>query len=232
MGEKTILVIDDDKDIRDLINIYLENEGYIVLKAENGKMAMEILKNNDVDLIILDIMMPEMDGIEFCIKVRNSHHMPIIMLSAKTQDIDKISGLTSGADDYLTKPFNPLELVARVKSQLRRYLKWNAPQNMPESVEISINNLSINIATHEVKIGEREINLTPTEFAILELLARNRGIVFSIDRIYEKVWGDSAFETDHTVVVHIQNIRKKIEDNPRKPEYIKTVWGVGYKLEN
>jgi len=232
MANQTILVVDDDKDIRNLIEIYLENEGYGVIKAEDGKKAMEILHDIKVDLIILDVMMPGLNGIEFCINVRSYHHMPIIMLSAKIQDIDKITGLTSGADDYLTKPFNPLELIARIKSQLRRYLKWHLPQSEQDPDEVFIKNLVLNNATHEVKVGGCKVNLTPTEFAILELLVRNKGIVFSIEKIYEKVWEDSFYETDNTVVVHIQKIRKKIETNPRKPEFIKTVWGVGYKVEN
>jgi DNA-binding response OmpR family regulator len=189
------------------------------------------LEKNDIDLIILDIMMPQMDGIDTCIKIREEKNMPIIMLSAKSEDMDKILGLTTGADDYLTKPFNPLELIARVKSQLRRYKRFNNPPEKKEGI-IEIDDLIIDSNTHEVKVSSKEVKLTPREFDILELLARNRGIVFSIEKIYEKVWGEEFFESDNTVMVHIRKIREKIEDNSKKPRYIKTVWGVGYKIEN
>lgn len=230
MAKGTILVVDDEKEIRDLIDIYLKNEGYHVLKASDGRMALDVLQKDQVDLIILDIMMPELDGIQACLKIREEKNMPIIMLSAKSEDTDKILGLTAGADDYMSKPFNPLELVARIKSQLRRYTQFN-PITPERDGELEIDDLSISIATHEVKMGGREVKLTPTEFAILELLAHNRGIVFSIKKIYETVWGEDFFESDNTVMVHIRKIREKTEDNPRKPQYIKTVWGVGYKIE-
>ncbi|KJR46723.1 Phosphate regulon transcriptional regulatory protein PhoB (SphR) [Desulfosporosinus sp. I2] len=223
-------MVDDEKEIRDLIDIYLKNEGYFVLKASDGRMALDILQKDLVDLIVLDIMMPELDGIQACLKIREEKNMPIIMLSAKSEDTDKILGLTAGADDYMSKPFNPLELMARIRSQMRRFTQFN--QLTPETEgEMEIDDLSINIATHEVKVGGREVKLTPTEFAILELLAHNRGLVFSIKKIYETVWGEDFFESDNTVMVHIRKIREKIEDNPRKPQYIKTVWGVGYKIE-
>lgn len=233
MEKETILIVDDEKEIRDLIDIYLKNEGYNTLKAENGMAALELLKNNNIDLILLDIMMPKMDGIETCMKIREDKNTPIIMLSAKSEDIDKIMGLTTGADDYITKPFNPLELVARVKSQLRRYLKLNEfkkPDNKNGFIEVD--DLIININTHEVKVGSKDVKLTPREFDILSLLAENRGIVFSIEKIYETVWKESFMESENTVMVHIRKIREKIEQNPRKPIYIKTVWGVGYKIEN
>lgn len=233
MEKETILIVDDEKEIRDLIDIYLKNEGYNTLKAENGISALELLKNNNIDLILLDIMMPKMDGIETCMKIREDKNTPIIMLSAKSEDIDKIMGLTTGADDYITKPFNPLELVARVKSQLRRYLKLNEfkkPDNKNGFIEVD--DLIININTHEVKVGSKDVKLTPREFDILSLLAENRGIVFSIEKIYETVWKESFMESENTVMVHIRKIREKIEQNPRKPIYIKTVWGVGYKIEN
>lgn len=233
MEKETILIVDDEKEIRDLIDIYLKNEGYKTLKAENGITALKLLKNNNIDLILLDIMMPKMDGIETCMKIREEKNTPIIMLSAKSEDIDKIMGLTTGADDYITKPFNPLELVARVKSQLRRYLKLNEfkkPDNKNGFIEVD--DLIINVNTHEVKIGNKDIKLTPREFDILKLLAENRGIVFSIEKIYETVWKESFMESENTVMVHIRKIREKIEQNPRKPIYIKTVWGVGYKIEN
>ncbi|HYF81759.1 MAG TPA: response regulator transcription factor [Clostridia bacterium] len=231
MKRHTILVVDDDSDIRELIDVYLRTEDYNTLMASNGIEALELLKEQEPDLIILDIMMPGMDGIETCIKLRNDMDIPIIFLSAKAQDTDKILGLTIGADDYITKPFNPLELIARVKSQLRRYTKLNNG-NRDSGGIIEIEELYINVLTHEVREGDREIKLTPTEFSILELLARNKGIVFAIDRIYEEVWKEEYFESDNTVMVHIRKIREKIERNPREPRYLKTVWGVGYKIEN
>jgi DNA-binding response OmpR family regulator len=176
-------------------------------------------------------MMPNMDGIEACIKIREDKNMPIIMLSAKSEDMDKIMGLTTGADDYVTKPFNPLELLARVKSQLRRYKRLNTAPEKREGV-IEIEDMIINTNTHEVKMGDKEIKLTPREFEILLLLARNKGMVFSIEKIYETVWKEDFFQSDNTVMVHIRKIREKIESNPRKPRFIKTVWGVGYKIEN
>ncbi|AKA72439.1 MULTISPECIES: response regulator transcription factor [Clostridium] len=232
MSKETILVVDDEKEIRNLIGIYLENEGYKVIKASDGCEALKVLKSQQVHLIILDIMMPNMDGMEACMKIREHKNMPIIMLSAKGEDIDKIMGLTTGADDYITKPFNPLELLARVKSQLRRYTKLNnAIQNINSDI-IEIDDLTINVSTHEVKVGEKLINLTRREFDILELLAKNRGIVFSTEKIYERVWNEEFYQSDNTVMVHIRKIREKIEENSRKPKYIKTVWGVGYKIEN
>ncbi|MGF7030297.1 DNA-binding response OmpR family regulator [Paenibacillus mucilaginosus] len=230
MAQPTILIVDDEKDIIDLIEIYLRNEGYRLLRAANGLEALSVLEKEDVDLIVLDIMMPKMDGIEACLKIRESRNMPIIMLSAKSQDMDKILGLGTGADDYMTKPFNPLELIARIKSQLRRYTRLNVTAPSREH-EIEVDDLTINTATHEVKLDGREIKLTPREFAILELLARNRGTVWSIERIYETVWKETYLDSDNTVMVHIRKIREKIEDNPRKPRFIKTVWGVGYKVE-
>ncbi|MEA4902625.1 response regulator transcription factor [Desulfitobacterium sp.] len=232
MEQPTIVVIDDDDAIKNLIGIYLQNEGFQVIKAGDGLEALEILANAQVHLIILDIMMPKMDGIEACLKIRAERDVPIIMLSAKTEDMDKIHGLSVGADDYMTKPFNPLELVARVKSQLRRYLRFtHADESDINPSELEVGNLRINTSTHQVLVKQREIKLTPKEFAILELLARNRGMVFSGDRIYELVWQEPMLESENTVMVHIRNIREKIEDNPRKPRYIKNVWGVGYKLD-
>ncbi|HDX9590909.1 TPA: response regulator transcription factor [Bacillus pseudomycoides] len=230
MSRETILVVDDEKEIRDLIAIYLKNEGYEVLQAGDGTEGLEILQKQQVHLVVLDIMMPKLDGIHMCMKVREIAEMPIIMLSAKTQDMDKILGLTTGADDYITKPFNPLELIARIKSQLRRYMKMSGGFVQNED-EIEIGDMKINVATHEVIAGNDEVKLTPREFSILELLARNRGIVFSADQIYERVWKEQSFQSDNTVMVHIRKIREKTEENPRKPRYIKTVWGVGYKVE-
>lgn len=230
MAAETILLVDDEKEIVDLLEIYLTNDGYNILKASDGLEALDILNKQDADLVILDIMMPKLDGIQTCLKIREQKNMPIIMLSAKGQDMDKIMGLSTGADDYVTKPFNPLELMARVKSQLRRYNRLNIPTARKDN-EIEIDELTINTSTHEVKVEGRDVKLTPREFSILELLGRNRGMVFSIERIYESVWGEAFFESDNTVMVHIRKIREKTEENPRQPKYIKTVWGVGYKIE-
>ena len=230
MEKEIILVVDDEKEIRDLVEIYLVNEGYKVLKVSNGLEALQILNDNEVDLVILDVMMPKMDGIEVCMRIRKSKNMPIIMLSAKSQDLDKILGLTTGADDYVVKPFNPLELVARVKSQLRRYKQLNIPKKISQEI-IEVDDLVINNKNHQVKVGNKDVKLTPREFEILELLSSNRGVVFSIEKIYESVWKQDFFESDNTVMVHIRKIREKIEENPRRPRFIKTIWGVGYKVE-
>ena len=235
MSKERILIVDDEKEIRDLIDIYLKGEGYETLKAENGEEALEILEENEVDLIILDIMMPKVNGIEACLKIREAREMPIIMLSAKSEDMDKILGLNTGADDYLTKPFNPLELVARVKSQLRRYKRFNhitskADTKIQENI-LEIDELTVNLETHEVFKDGEEIKLTPTEFDILVLLGENRGKVFSIENIYNSVWKQDFMQSDNTVMVHIRKVREKIEEDPRKPKYIKTVWGVGYKID-
>ncbi len=231
MSKETILIVDDEKEIRELIAIYLKNEGYNILQAGDGEEGLELIKQNKVHLIVLDIMMPKIDGIHMCMKVREIAEMPIIMLSAKTQDMDKILGLTTGADDYVTKPFNPLELIARIKSQLRRYMKMSSGASIQNENEIEIGDMKINIATHRITVANGEVKLTPREFAILELLARNQGMVMSAEKIYEKVWKEEFFESDNTVMVHIRKIREKIEETPRKPRYIKTVWGVGYKIE-
>jgi len=231
MEKEVILVVDDEKEIRDLISIYLLNDGYSVIKANNGVEALNILKDEHVDLIILDIMMPIMNGLEACMKIREYKNMPIIMLSAKSEDMDKIMGLTTGADDYVSKPFNPLELIARVKSQLRRYMQVNVIEEVDESI-VEVDDLYINTNTHEIKIGDRDVRLTPREFDILLLIAKNRGIVFSVKKIYETVWKEEFMESDNTIMVHIRKIREKIEENPRKPRFIKTIWGVGYKIEN
>ncbi|AYD39463.1 DNA-binding response regulator [Clostridium fermenticellae] len=231
MMAQKILVVDDEREIRNLMEIYLKNEGFCIIKASNGIEALNILDRNDICLVILDIMMPKMDGIETCIRIRKTKNMPIIMLSAKGEDMDKILGLTTGADDYITKPFNPLELIARVKSQIRRYTKLNAVYNPKIEKTIEIDDLSINTDTHEVIVGDKIVNLTKREFDILKLLAENRGMVFSTEKIYESVWKEGFYDSYNTVMVHIRKIREKIEQNPRKPKYIKTVWGVGYKIE-
>lgn len=230
MTKETILIVDDEKEIRNLIAIYLKNEGFHVLEAGDGEQGLNLLKKHKVHLIVLDIMMPKIDGIEMCMKVREIAEMPIIMLSAKSQDMDKIVGLTLGADDYVTKPFNPLELMARIKSQLRRYIKMSRHDTMNEN-EIEIGDMRINTATHEVIVNNEKVKLTPREFSILELLARNQGMVMSAEQIYEKVWKEEAIQSENTVMVHIRKIRERVESNPRNPQYIKTVWGVGYKIE-
>ncbi|MGG3195805.1 response regulator transcription factor [Priestia aryabhattai] len=222
-----ILIIDDDEQIRNLIAIYLENEGFEALKVSNAVCGLALLEEQEVDLIVLDIMMPQMNGIDAAFKIREEKNMPIIMLSAKSEDMDKISGLTAGADDYLTKPFNPLELIARVKSQIRRYKKYN---ERAERDIIQIGDLEINRSTRLVFVRGQEIRLTPKEFDILELLVRHKGTVMSVGKIYEAVWQEDAFKSDNTVMVHITKIREKIEDNPKKPIYIKTIWGVGYRI--
>ncbi|WP_195694131.1 response regulator transcription factor [Priestia megaterium] len=222
-----ILIIDDDEQIRNLIAIYLENEGFEALKVSNAVSGLALLEEQEVDLIILDIMMPQMNGIDAAFKIREEKNMPIIMLSAKSEDMDKISGLTAGADDYLTKPFNPLELIVRVKSQIRRYKKYN---ERAERDIIQIGDLEINRSTRLVFVRGQEIRLTPKEFDILELLVRHKGTVMSMGKIYEAVWQEDAFKSDNTVMVHITKIREKIEDNPKKPIYIKTIWGVGYRI--
>lgn len=233
MAKETILIVDDEKEIADLIEIHLVNEGYRVIKTHTGQQALDILEQGNIDLMILDIMMPGIDGLEVCRRTRKEGVIPIIMLSAKSQDMDKIMGLSTGADDYLTKPFNVLELLARVKSQLRRYLYLN-PQTRPTAAEgrINVRGLTIDDQSHQVRIYDREVALTPTEFSILLLLANHPGQVFSAEEIFKAVWGERYYESNNTVMVHIRKIREKIEDDPRQPLYIKTVWGVGYKLEN
>ncbi|MGE6228848.1 response regulator transcription factor [Paenibacillus chitinolyticus] len=226
----TILLVDDETEITNLLEIYLKNEGYRLLKASDGAEALELLKENEVDLIILDVMMPRMDGIEACMKIREEKHMPIIMLSAKSQEIDKITGLSIGADDYVIKPFSPLEMLARVKSQLRRYRQLNSHSAKNEN-EILIEDLLINLGTHKVYVEGSEVRLTPREFAILQVLARNRGQVLSMEQIYEAVWDEPFFESNNTVMVHIRKIREKIEKDPSRPQMIKTVWGIGYTIE-
>ncbi|WP_242315090.1 response regulator transcription factor [Bacillus cereus group sp. BfR-BA-01355] len=230
MSKETILVVDDEKEIRKLISIYLKNEGYEVLQAGDGEEGLELLKKNEVHLIVLDIMMPKIDGIHMCMRVREISEMPIIMLSAKTQDMDKILGLTTGADDYVEKPFNPLELIVRIKSKLRRYTKMGG-LSVQDKDEIEIGDMKIHIGTRKVIVANKEVKLTPKEFAVLELLSRNQGMVLSAEQIYERAWKEQAFQFNKTVMVHIRKIREKIEEIPRKPRYIKTVWGVGYKIE-
>ena len=234
MIKNNVLVVDDDKEIVDAIDIYLRNEGINVIKAYDGIEALEALMENDVHLILMDIMMPKMDGLRTTMKIRQEKNIPIILISAKSEDTDKILGLNMGADDYITKPFNPLALIARVKSQLRRYtvLGNYSGQNKEETKSIiSSGGLSLNQDTKEVLVDGEGIKLTATEFGILELLLKNQGRVFSIDEIYEKVWKEPSYNAENTVAVHIRRIREKIEINPKEPKYLKVVWGIGYKIE-
>ena len=224
-----ILVVDDDREIVDSICIFLSGEGYKALKAYDGLEALEMLSENEVHLMILDIMMPKLDGIKTLMKLRESRNIPVILLSAKSEDTDKILGLTAGADDYVTKPFNPSELMARVRSQLRRYTTLGSIGK--QNGEIVIDGLCVNTENKSVKVDGENVRLTPIEYKILELLARNRGRVYSVDEIYTNVWNEQAVVGDNTIAVHIRHIREKIEINPKEPRYLKVVWGIGYKIE-
>ena len=226
-----ILVCDDDKDIVEAIDIYLTQEGYEVLKAYDGDEAIKVLKKNEVDLLIMDVMMPRLDGIRATLKIRENMSLPIIILSAKSEDADKILGLNIGADDYMTKPFNPLELVARVKSQLRRYTQLGSTARSGNQSEFRTGGLVIRDDLKEVTVDGEKVKLTPIEYNILLLLVKNQGKVFSINQIYENIWNEEAIGADNTVAVHIRHIREKIEINPKEPRYLKVVWGVGYKVE-
>lgn len=226
-----ILICDDDKEIVDAIEIYLKNEGYKVYKAYDGEEAIRILKAEDIQLLIMDVMMPKLDGIHATLKIREYSSIPIIMLSAKMEDTDKILGLNVGADDYVSKPFNPLELIARVKSNLRRYTKLGN-MNVPEESNVyRIGGLCMDDDTKEVTVDGEPVRLTLIEYSILLLLVKNPGRVYSIDQIYENIWNEAAIGADNTVAVHIRHIREKIEINPKDPRYLKVVWGVGYKVE-
>lgn len=228
---KKILIVDDEKEITDLVELYLKNEGYIMYKFFNGYDAIESLKTVSYDLAILDVMLPDMNGFEICSKIRETYHFPIIMLTAKVTDMDKITGLTLGADDYITKPFNPLELVARVKAQLRRVTQYNQKEEVSGDI-IDFSGLLINRKTHECFLNESPISLTPTEFSILWFLCENRGEVISSERLFKEIWGDKYFKNENnTVMVHIRRLREKLNEPPGDPKYIKTVWGVGYKVE-
>ena len=231
--ETNILVVDDEKEIAELVEIYLVSDGYKVFKAENAQEGLDILNKEDIHLVLLDIMMPGMDGMEMCRKIRETSNIPIIMLSAKSTDLDKILGLGTGADDYVVKPFNPLELTARVKSQLRRYtqLNPNSAVREAEKNEISIRGLVINKDNHKVTVYDEEIKLTPIEFDILYLLASNPGKVFSTDEIFKNVWNETVYEANNTVMVHIRRLRGKMKEDTRQNKIITTVWGVGYKIE-
>ena len=226
-----ILVCDDDKDIVEAISIYLEQEGYVIFKAYDGLEAINILRSQPVDLLIIDIMMPKWDGIRATLKIRVENPLPIIILSAKSEDADKILGLNVGADDYVTKPFNPLELVARVKSQLRRYTTLSSNDAAGDKV-YEAGGLLVNDDLKKVTVDGEEVKLTPIEYNILLLLLKNKGKVYSINEIYESIWNEEAIGADNTVAVHIRHIREKIEINPKEPRYLKVVWGVGYKIED
>ncbi len=226
-----ILVVDDDKEIVESIEIYLKNEGFKVFKAYDGMEALDILMTEEIHLILMDIMMPKLDGIKATIKIRQEKNIPIILVSAKGEDTDKILGLNIGADDYITKPFNLLELIARVKSNLRRYMNLGNFNNESREDILRSGGLELNTSTKEVKVDGSSVKVTPIEYRILELLLRNKGRVFSIDEIYEKVWKEESFNVDNTVAVHIRRIREKIEINPKEPRYLKVVWGIGYKIE-
>ena len=231
MEKPTILVVDDDREIVRAIAKLLELEDFRVLKAYNGMEAMDVLMSQSVQLIILDVMMPKMDGLSATMKIRESKNIPIIILSAKTEDSDKIIGLSMGADDYVTKPFNPSELVARVKSQLRRYLRLGDMQSVQEEKRIEIGGLSLDMDAKQVFVDGEQVKMTATEFKILELLMRNAGRVFSAEEIYRLVWNEEAYSVENTVMVHIRHIREKIEIDPKMPKYLKVVWGIGYKIE-
>ena len=227
-----ILVCDDDREIVKAIEIYLSKEGYNVIKAYNGEEALKLLKNNLVHLIILDIMMPIKDGLDTLNEIRKTESIPIIMLSAKSEDEDKINGLNLGADDYITKPFNPLELIARVNSGIRRYTKLGNI-NLSEKKNIYISGeLIIDDDLKNVTVEGKEVKLTPTEYNILKFLTKNKGTVYSIEQIYENVWNDEAYAAENIIAVHIRHIREKIEINPKDPKYLKVIWGIGYKIEN
>ncbi|RDY28907.1 DNA-binding response regulator [Romboutsia weinsteinii] len=228
-----ILVVDDDREIVESIEIYLRNEGFNIYKAYDGLQALELLIENDIHLILMDIMMPKLDGIKATIKIREEKNIPIILVSAKSEDTDKIMGLNIGADDYITKPFNLLELIARVKSNLRRYVSLGnyKIETINNKDILKSGGLELNISTKEAKVDGEVVKVTPIEYKILNLLLSNKGRVFSIDEIYERVWNEESFNVDNTVAVHIRRIREKIEINPKEPRYLKVVWGVGYKIE-
>lgn len=230
MREK-ILVVDDEQEIADLVTLYLQSENYEVLKYYTAREALECIRKEAPDMAILDVMMPEINGFQLCRIIREQHTYPVIMLTAKGEEIDKINGLTLGADDYITKPFRPLELVARVKAQLRRYKHYNSGSGMTDDI-ISCSGLSLNVKTHECTLNERPLTLTPTEFSILCILCSHKGNVVSAEELFHQVWGDEYFnKSNNTITVHIRHLREKMGDSFEEPKYIKTVWGCGYKIE-
>ncbi len=227
---EVILVADDEKEIADLVALYLENEGYQVVKSYDGIQAMEIVESRQFDLALLDIMMPGASGLDICRKIRENHNYPIIMLTAKGEEVDKITGLTMGADDYITKPFLPLELVARVKAQLRRYKRYNTGMQQEDLLEVS--GLTVNVKTHECFLNERPLSLTPTEFSILRILCQRKGQVVSAEELFHLIWEDEYYTKNNTITVHVRHLREKMGDSFEHPKYIKTVWGCGYKIES
>lgn len=230
--KERILIVDDEKEIADLIEVYLNYEGYQVYKFYNGTDALKCIESNKLDLAILDVMLPDMDGFRICQKIREKYFFPIIMLTAKSEDMDKIMGLTMGADDYITKPFNPLEVVARVKTQLRRYVKYNSNGLISvETLEYDVNGLVINKDTHKCSLFGKELTLTPIEFSILWYLCEHRGKVVSSEELFEAVWGEKFLDNNNTVMAHIGRLREKLKEPAKKPRFIKTVWGVGYTIE-
>ncbi len=230
MKKSHILIVEDEREIAVAIEAYLLNQGYLVSIAANGVEALEVVSSHPIDLAIVDVMMPKMDGITFTMKLRETHHFPVIMLSAKSEEVDQIMGLNMGADDYVTKPFRPLELLARVNSQLRRYQRFSAINPENQQNVLTIGGLELNMETKEFTVDGSLVKLTPIEYKILNLLMRHPGRVFPAEEIYERIWNETAVSTD-TIMVHIRNIREKIEINPKKPKYLKVVWGVGYKIE-
>ncbi len=227
-----ILVVDDEQSIADLIEVYLKNENYNVLKFYNGRDALQCIENENINLAILDVMLPDVNGFSICRQIREKHTFPVIMLTAKDEEIDKITGLTLGADDYITKPFRPLEMVARVKAQLRRFTKYNQTEPAQEENAISFSGLVLNKNKHECILNEKSLSLTPTEFSILWVLVSNQGRVVSSEELFHEVWGEKYFtNSNNTVMVHIRHLREKMRDSAEHPKYIKTVWGVGYKIE-
>ena len=230
MGRRKVLIVDDDKEIVDLIELYLAGENYDILKAYDGQECISIIQQETISLLALDIMMPKLDGIAVCRQVREKSNIPIILITAKTQPIERVQGLSAGADDYVTKPFHPLELAARIKAQMRRYTELN-PYHVDGTQEIIVRDLVVNADEHTVTKNDEQIPLTPKEFNILLLLAQNKGQVFSSEQLFESVWKEDAFEQDNTIMVHIRKLRDKLGDDARKPKYIHTVWGVGYKIE-
>ena len=232
MAETKILVADDEREIADLLELYLKNESYEVHKFYNGTEVLAYLEQETPDLAILDVMLPDISGFTICQKIRESHNFPIIMLTARDEEIDKITGLSLGADDYITKPFRPLELIARVKAQLRRFTQYNAAPAQEDPDSITVSGLTINKRDHTCTLNEKSLALTPTEFSILWSLCKNRGEVVSSDRLFYDVWGEKYYSTNNnTIMVHIRHLREKMNDSSEKPRYIKTVWGVGYKID-
>lgn len=227
-----ILIVDDEQAIADLVEVYLKNENFNIFKFYNGRDALNCIKDQKLDLAILDVMLPDVDGFSICRQIREKYKFPVIMLTAKEEEIDKITGLTLGADDYITKPFRPLELVARVKAQLRRFTKYNSSETNREEHLFAFSGLVLDLDTHECTLNEKKISLTPTEFSILWVLCSNRGRVVSSEELFHEVWGDKYFtNSNNTVMVHIRHLREKMNDSAERPKYIKTVWGVGYKIE-